>query len=70
MYRLYLKLLTYELRLIMIYAVDIACIEGVIEEIEPNEIINDRPESVIPVTINFLDRRKDKVIKRSETNNF
>lgn len=47
----------------------ITYIEVVLQEIDLNEITNDRHESVILVIINYLDIRMDKVIKRSETNN-
>jgi DNA replication initiation complex subunit (GINS family) len=46
---------------------EIDCIEWVLQKIEVNKIPNDRLERVIRVTIKDLEKRKDKAMVRSET---
>jgi hypothetical protein len=46
---------------------EIDCIEWALKKIEVNKIPNDRLEGVIRVMIKDLDKRKDKAMKRSDT---
>jgi hypothetical protein len=46
---------------------EIDCIEWALQKIEVNKIPNDRLERVIRATIKDLEKRKDKAMVRSET---
>jgi hypothetical protein len=46
---------------------EIDCIEWALEKIEVNKIPNDRLEGVIRTMIKDLEKRKDKAMKRSDT---
>jgi hypothetical protein len=46
---------------------EIDCIEGALKKIEVNKIPNDRLDSLIRKMINDLVKRKDKAMKRSDT---
>jgi hypothetical protein len=46
---------------------EIDCIEWALKKIEVNKIPNDRLEGVIRVMIKDLEKRKDKAMKRSDT---
>ncbi|MFY9565760.1 MAG: hypothetical protein WAM27_06055 [Nitrososphaeraceae archaeon] len=46
---------------------EINCIEWALQKIEVNKIPNDRLERVIRATIKDLEKRKDKAMVRSET---
>jgi hypothetical protein len=46
---------------------DIDCIEWALKKIEVNKIPNDRLEGVTRVMIKDLEKRKDKAMKRSDT---
>jgi hypothetical protein len=48
---------------------EIDCIEWALQKIEVNKIPNDRLERVIRVPIKDLEKRKDKAMVRSETDN-
>jgi hypothetical protein len=54
----------------MILQLEIDCIEWALKKIEVNKIPNDRLEGVIRVMINDLEKRKDKAMKRSDTDDF
>jgi hypothetical protein len=49
---------------------EIDCIEWVLKKIEVNKIPNDRLEAVIRSTIRDLEKRKDKAMDRSDTDDF
>ena len=49
---------------------EIDCIEWTLKKIEVNKIPNDRLQGVIRTTIKDLEKRKDKTMKRSDTDNF
>jgi hypothetical protein len=49
---------------------EIDCIEWALKKIEVNKIPNDRLEAVIRVMIKDLEKRKDKAMKRSDTDDF
>jgi hypothetical protein len=48
----------------------IDCIEWVLEKIEVNKIPNDRLDGLIRKMINDLEKRKDKAMKRSDTDDY
>ena len=48
---------------------EIDCIEWALQKIEVNKIPNDRLERVVRATIKDLEKRKDKAMVRSETDN-
>jgi hypothetical protein len=52
----------------VVYLLD--CIEWALEKIEVNKIPNDRLEGVIRSMIKDLEKRKDKAMKRSDTDNW
>jgi hypothetical protein len=49
---------------------EIDCIEWALKKIEVNKISNDRLEGVIRAMIKDLEKRKDKAMKRSDTDDF
>jgi len=49
---------------------EIDCIEWALKKIEVNKIPNDRLEAVIRSTIRDLEKRKDKAMDRSDTDDF
>ena len=49
---------------------EIDCIEWALKKIEVNNIPNDRLESVIRSMIKDLEKRKDKAMERSDTDDF
>ena len=49
---------------------EIDCIEWVLKKIEVNKIPNDRLEAVIRSTIRDLEKRKDKAMERTDTDDF
>ena len=49
---------------------EIDCIEWALRKIEVNKIPNDRLEAVIRSMIKDLEKRKDKAMKRSDTDDF
>jgi hypothetical protein len=49
---------------------EIDCIEWALKKIEVNKLSNDRLEGVIRVMIKDLEKRKDKAMQRSDTDDF
>ena len=49
---------------------EIDCIEWALKKIEVNKLPIDRLEAVIRVMIKDLEKRKDKAMKRSDTDDF
>jgi hypothetical protein len=49
---------------------EIDCLEWALKKIEVNKISNDRLEAVIRTMIKDLEKRKDKAMKRSVTDDF
>ena len=49
---------------------EIDCIEWALKKIEVNKVPNDRLEAVIRAMIKDLEKRKDKAIERSDTDDF
>jgi hypothetical protein len=49
---------------------EIDCIEWALKKMEVNKIPNDRLEGVTRVMIKDLEKRKDKAMKRSDTDDF
>ena len=49
---------------------EIDCLEWALKKIEVNKIPNDRLEGVTRVLIKDLEKRKDKAMKRSDTDDF
>jgi hypothetical protein len=49
---------------------EINCIEWAVKKIDVNKISNDRLEAVIRTMIKDLEKRKDKAMKRSDTDDF
>jgi hypothetical protein len=54
----------------MILQLEIDCIEWALKKIEVNKIPNDRLEAVIRTMIKDLEKRKDKAMKRSDTDDY
>ena len=49
---------------------EIDCIEWALKKVEVNKIPNDRLEAVTRVMIKDLEKRKDKAMERSDTDDF
>jgi hypothetical protein len=49
---------------------EIGCIEWALKKIQVNKIPNDSLEGVIRIMIKDLEKRKDKAMKRSDTDDF